>query len=264
MNALQKPVTRPPETPWLDSTPIIRECVSMYEKSRLLYVTYCRHVRHVISEEIARRSIRIHSIEARTKSLESFERKVRRIARTWRTLPPNRNVLLTAVTDLAGVRVITFFPKTVTTIDAVIRDRFRVLEQDNKAEALDASCAFGYQSVHYLVTIRPEDLDRPDQRRFKDLIAEIQVRTVLQHAWAEIEHDIQYKSARVLPGQLRRRLAAVAVLLEMADREFQTIKDEYDRIAGARHPDPSRIGRFDAPDRTPEERCEGRGETDSI
>jgi ppGpp synthetase/RelA/SpoT-type nucleotidyltranferase len=64
------------------------------------------------------------------------------------------------------------------------------------------------------------------------------VRTILQHAWAEIEHDIQYKSARALPPALRRRLAALAGLLEIADREFQAIRDEHDSDRGT----PKRVG----------------------
>jgi len=56
-------------------------------------------------------------------------------------------------------------------------------------------------------------------------VAEIQVRTVLQHAWAEIEHDIQYKSTITIPTEIRRRFVALAGMLEIADREFQGIQD---------------------------------------
>jgi ppGpp synthetase/RelA/SpoT-type nucleotidyltranferase len=133
------------------------------------------------------------------------------------------------VTDLAAVRVITFFPRTVSEIDAIIRERFFVLEKDNKSEMLQASGRFGYRSVHYLVELPPEEADRPDRERFGGLVAEIQVRTILQHAWAEIEHDTQYKSVRAMPSSTRRRLAALAGLLEIADREFQAIQDEDER-----------------------------------
>lgn len=64
-------------------------------------------------------------------------------------------------------------------------------------------------------------------------MAEIQVRTILQHAWAEIEHDIQYKSVETIPSSIRRRFMAVAGLLEIADREFQTIQDEDERLRQA-------------------------------
>ena len=57
-------------------------------------------------------------------------------------------------------------------------------------------------------------------------MVELQVRTILQHAWAEIEHDIQYKAVSVLPVQIRRRFATLAGLIEIADREFQAIQDD--------------------------------------
>ena len=228
MTAARRTIPGLPETPRHDPSPLIREAVARYEELRPLYGAFCRHVRQTISEEITGRSIKIHSIEARTKSVESFERKVRRLLGAQRA---SRHALepLKTVTDMAGVRVITFFPKTVDEVDAVIRDRFRVLEKDNKSESRAGSNSFGYRSVHYLVELAPEHVDRSDRRWFQGLVAEIQVRTILQHAWAEIEHDIQYKSVRAIPAAIRRRLAAVAGLLEIADREFQAIQDEDER-----------------------------------
>jgi putative GTP pyrophosphokinase len=64
-----------------------------------------------------------------------------------------------------------------------------------------------------------------EYHRFSGHIVEVQVRTILQHAWAEIEHDIQYKSLRTIPTEIRRRFVALAGMLEIADREFQAIDD---------------------------------------
>ena len=64
-----------------------------------------------------------------------------------------------------------------------------------------------------------------EYQRFTGQIVEVQVRTILQHAWAEIEHDIQYKSLRTIPTEIRRRFVALAGMLEIADREFQAIDD---------------------------------------
>lgn len=47
----------------------------------------------------------------------------------------------------------------------------------------------------------------------------------MQHAWAEIEHDIQYKASYAVPLEIRRRFSTLAGLLEIADREFQAIQD---------------------------------------
>ena len=85
---------------------------------------------------------------------------------------------------------------------------------------------FGYQSEHFLVKLDNKRTSLPEYEPHSGLVAEIQVRTILQHAWAEIEHDIQYKSTVTIPNTIRRRFMALAGLLEIADREFQAIQDE--------------------------------------
>jgi len=206
----------------------ISEALQRYESLRPTYEGFSGLVRQILTDKLRERAVRIHSIEARVKSAESVERKILRMFEPKRASYAVED-LLRWVTDLAAVRVITFFPRTVSEIDAIIRERFFVLEKDNKSESRAASGSFGYRSVHYLVELAPEHLDRSDRRWFQGLVAEIQVRTILQHAWAEIEHDIQYKSVRAIPAAIRRRLAAVAGLLEIADREFQAIQDEEER-----------------------------------
>jgi putative GTP pyrophosphokinase len=83
----------------------------------------------------------------------------------------------------------------------------------------------GYQSVHFIVKLSETRINLPEYKQYKNLMCEIQVRTVMQHAWAEIEHDIQYKSSITIPADLRRRFITLAGLLEVADHEFQTIQD---------------------------------------
>lgn len=85
---------------------------------------------------------------------------------------------------------------------------------------------FGYQSIHYLVRVKAERAHLAEYDRFAKTVTEVQVRTILQDAWAEIEHDIQYKSSIAIPLEIRRRFMALAGLLEIADREFQAIQDE--------------------------------------
>ena len=88
----------------------------------------------------------------------------------------------------------------------------------------------GYQSVHYIVELPPNRTCLPEYSRYSGLKAEIQLRTVLQHAWAEIEHDIQYKSIETIPKEIRRRFTALAGLLEIADREFQAVQADDERL----------------------------------
>ena len=103
------------------------------------------------------------------------------------------------IEDLAGVRIITFFPITTEQVKVVIHEEFLVSDEQDKADLLMKEEKFGYQSVHYIVSLKPARFILPEYAIYKNLKAEIQVRTVLQHAWAEIEHDIQYKSLESAP-----------------------------------------------------------------
>jgi putative GTP pyrophosphokinase len=73
----------------------------------------------------------------------------------------------------------------------------------------------------------------PEYSRFEGCKVEIQVRSILQHAWAEIEHDLGYKSEREIPANVRREFFRVAGLLEVADAEFQRIRDRLQEYARA-------------------------------
>lgn len=112
----------------------------------------------------------------------------------------------------------------------MIGQEFDVFERSDKGAALIEEGRFGYQSIHYLVTLKEPRTRLDEYARFERAIVELQVRTILQHAWAEIEHDIQYKSASAIPAVISRRFLTLAGLLELADREFQAIQDQDQEI----------------------------------
>jgi len=173
--------------------------------------------------------IKVHSIDYRAKAPESFAEK----AGTQSEENPNRPKYekpLEDITDLAGVRVITYFLSTEDRVDPIIEAEFEIVERTDKSELLEQEERLGYHSIHYLVKLRPNRYALPEYARFSGLFAEVQVRTILQHAWAEIEHDIQYKAVSTLPKEIRRRFMTLAGMLEIADREFQALENEDTRL----------------------------------
>jgi ppGpp synthetase/RelA/SpoT-type nucleotidyltranferase len=202
-----------------------QKSVDAFAKVRPLYEDFATVVRNILRETFERKGIKSHSIEARAKSLESFGQKAMSPSDSDINVPKYPSPL-TQITDLAGVRVITFFPKTLEEVDKNIREQFYVMETVDHTKSLHEAEQFGYQSVHYLVKLKADRIKLPEYQKFDGVIAEIQIRTVLQHAWAEIEHDIQYKSNVTIPEEIRRRFMALAGMLEIADREFQAIQDD--------------------------------------
>ena len=202
-----------------------RTAIEEYLRIRPQYEDFAKAVREILVQALMAKDIAVNSIEARAKEPDSFGKKAETLSENDPEAPKYRNPL-EDITDLAGVRIITFFPRTAESIDACIREEFDVIEHMDHSQTLLQEERFGYQSEHYLVRLGNERTMLPEYRPHLGLVAEVQVRTILQHAWAEIEHDIQYKSSSTTPDIVRRRLMALAGLLEIADREFQAIQDE--------------------------------------
>lgn len=192
-----------------------------YEAARGLYLDYARSLERVVRDCLDIQGIVTHSINSRAKDPDSFERKAAQV--TPEGIAKYSDPI-GQITDKAAVRIITYFLSAVEQVEQTIAEQFEVLEQERKVS--DDPARFGYRSTHYLVKHLPSRAGLPEYARFRELVAEVQVRTILQHAWAEIEHDIQYKTSSVLPRTIQRRFGALAGLVEIADREFQAIDDE--------------------------------------
>ncbi|NOU31671.1 MAG: GTP pyrophosphokinase family protein [Polyangiaceae bacterium] len=158
-------------------------------------------------------ALKVHSVTMRLKARGSLARKLSRPDRTYGRLWD--------VTDVIGLRVITYFEDGVDRVGELVEARLPVDFVHSVDKRSDRS-SFGYRSLHYVCRL-PEIPG--------DVRCEIQVRTMLEHAWAEIEHDLGYKSEEVVPAVVRRRLQRLAGLLELADQEFGSIRRELDVYA---------------------------------
>lgn len=207
-----------------------RATISAYLKEQPFYRDLASVIAGILKECLKKHDIKVSSVEHRAKEANSFGHKAA-IPSEVDPNAPKYPEPLKQITDLAGVRIITYFPRTVDDIDRLINDEFEVVERSDKGEELIEEERFGYQSVHYLVRVSAARAKLPEYERFAKAVAEVQVRTILQHAWAEIEHDIQYKSSTAIPGGIRRRFMALAGMLEIADREFQAIQNEDRKLA---------------------------------
>lgn len=206
-----------------------RTAIDQYHDLQPLYESFAEVIKKILLEAIRNAHIKVASVEARAKTLGSFGDK----AATPEESDPNKPRYpkpLVDITDLAASRVITFFLQDVQKVDGLVEKEFNVLERTDKSALLLREARVGYQSVHYIIELRPSRTTLSEYARYEGLRAEIQVRTVLQHAWAEIEHDIQYKSVETIPPEIRRRFTSLAGLLEIADREFQSVQAEDERL----------------------------------
>lgn len=187
-----------------------------YEEQRPLYEALCKKVENIIREVLIKENIPTVSVNSRVKTIESY---VSKIDKEIDYDPKDMQ-------DLAGVRVITYINSDVEKASKAIKKLFNVdqkLSRD-KSKFLKPDTV-GYKSEHIVATFTAERLKLPEFDRFVGMKFEIQIRTVLQHAWAEIEHDRSYKFGGVLPENIQRRFFLVAGQLEIADNEFEAIAD---------------------------------------
>jgi putative GTP pyrophosphokinase len=165
--------------------------------------------------------LKVHSIRMRLKDPTSLGHKLARPDRTYRELWD--------ITDLLGLRVITYFEDEVDLIGRLIERHFNVdYAHSIDKRHLQSEGRFGYRSLHYVCELPSDgELDLGGSKpRF-----EVQIRTMLEHAWAEIEHDLGYKSKEAMPAPVRRRLQRLAGMLELADHEFVKIRQDLERYA---------------------------------
>lgn len=169
-----------------------------------------------IQQRLGAAGLKMHTLQWRLKSISSLEKKLARPDRVYARLDQ--------VTDILAFRLVTYTEDEIASVAKLIETSFEVdyENSENKLHGKEAD-RFGYRSLHYICVL-PNDLKATLPVPFRGLRFEIQIRTALQHVWAEIEHAIGYKAAERLPEGFRRRFSQIASLLEVADREFTAIR----------------------------------------
>lgn len=114
--------------------------------------------------------------------------------------------------------------------DKRVRKSFNILEEENKADKLLEEGKLGYESHHLIVKLGCTREALAEYDGLCDTKFEIQIRTALQHAWAENEHRVQYKVSRKSP-ELQKRFLRLAGVVSSADEEFDRIYEINEKIS---------------------------------
>ncbi len=187
----------------------VRQAVKTYADQHPALVAAARKTATLIGSMLDEAGINYLTIEGRAKSIESFAEKATR-SKDGRPLYADP---LGDIGDQLGIRVITYVRDDVEAVAGLLAEQVPVLDDRDFGELTASQGRFGYASRHLQLEI--------DGR-----VAQVQLRTVLQHAWAEFEHDIRYKGT-VPPehtSEFDRRFTLAAGLLELADQEFSAIR----------------------------------------
>lgn len=156
------------------------------------------------------------AIDSRVKDFNSFSDKVTR---------KNYQAPFEENEDFVGIRIIVYYPDEIDRIVEIIDREFDVQNSENKSQPLEVD-RFGYRSFHKIIKVPEEWTSTPNYRNLGSYKCEIQIRTILMHAWAEIEHQLQYKNEASVPTELKRKLFMLSAKLEEADEQFQGLRDQ--------------------------------------
>jgi ppGpp synthetase/RelA/SpoT-type nucleotidyltranferase len=186
--------------------------VEELEKKRELYEGLAKRMKSLLSELLTEAELDFMAVDARVKTSKSIRLKLEQ---------KHYSDPLAQLTDFCGVRVIAYDLGTLRLICRLIEHEFNV-DRPNSGDKRDALgiAEFGYQSVHFIVSFSEDRLQLKEYHRYRGLKAEIQVRTVVQHAWAVINHKVRYKRPEEMDSELARDLNRCAALLEEADKTF--------------------------------------------
>lgn len=159
----------------------------------------------IMTQALNEAGIYVTAVECRVKTESSFAGKVELKGGKYKTIDD--------ITDLVGLRVITFYTDDVDKVAALAKRVFDIDWKESVDKRKHQLDAFGYNSLHYICRLKTGG------PRF-----ELQMRTALQHAWSTIEHDTGYKSGVKIPPEIRRQFSRLAGMLELIDDEFSRLR----------------------------------------
>jgi ppGpp synthetase/RelA/SpoT-type nucleotidyltranferase len=172
-----------------------------------------KYVQSSIQDLIESASVSIQMTSARVKKVDSA---VGKVTRKGYTDPLNQ------MTDLVGVRFVVLLSPSLTAIGDLIESSTAWIAQKDKDpddEAAANAKRFDYQSLHYTVR-SSKALDLDGVTIPAGLPCEVQIRTLLQHAYAEVVHDSIYKAVGNVPPKAERFVARSMALIETTDHLF--------------------------------------------
>ena len=186
----------------------LQSILDEYKENLPQFLDQQKVVKTVLTDAFQHSDIKIANIETRIKTYDSLEGKLRLKGEKYNSLKD--------ITDILGFRIITYYLNDVDRVASLVERLFQIdWENSVDKRKLMEIDSFGYLSVHYICSY--------DAFPFK---FEMQMRTLLQHAWANMNHDTGYKSGVEVPKRYLRSMNRLAGLLELVDVEFSNMRIE--------------------------------------
>lgn len=189
-----------------------RTIIQQYHEQHSRYEELGKIVYENLRQALQTQGISVTTVEYRVKEEDSLSRKLELKGMKYQSLRD--------ITDILGVRVITFYTVDVDKVAVLVKNMFHVdWSRSVDKRRLHELNSFGYNSLHYICQLKnaPPGLD---------MWFEIQMRTALQHVWSNINHDTEYKGEVQIPKEYIRQFGRLAGMLELIDDEFSRLRND--------------------------------------
>lgn len=200
------------------------QLLKQFHKKQTLFSDFTQKLDRLLVDLLKNSNITFESIQSRPKAEDKFLAKARR---------PNKNYSdpIKQITDLTALRIIVPHLEDIKVISELIRKEFIIDRKNsiNKGKLLNPN-EFGYITLTYIISLRKSRTRHTEWKPFDGLKAEIQIRTILEHAWASISRELDYQHEDEIPRELRRELFRLSAILELSDIEFQRISEKHKKL----------------------------------
>lgn len=152
-----------------------------YSKFKDKYSRFAKSIAHLLEQLLDSSGIKFQHVAFRGKGIDKLKEKYIR-------QPELIDKPLEEIYDLAGSRVIFYLEEQIVLFVEVLKREFEIIDLKIRQDPT------GYNAAHIIIKLNDRRSKLVEYSEFSDLICEIQLTTVLFHAWSEINHDIIYKN----------------------------------------------------------------------
>ena len=151
----------------------LNKILAEYKECHAAYSALGSKVEHTVRRLC--KNIPIHQITSRVKTRSSLAQKI---------IKKDKYRTLDDITDILGLRIITYFEDDISKIEEILNREFTVDWSNSVDKGHIEIDKFGYKSIHFILQINEQKAKSKEYANYKNIRFEIQIRSILQHSWA--------------------------------------------------------------------------------
>jgi putative GTP pyrophosphokinase len=201
--------------------PEIDTILAKFDEKKPTLEAFCLKTEGLLEASLQEANIRYHSVSSRVKDRKKLETKFQDSTKNYEDLDD--------ITDLAGLRVITYYGDDIDRIAKIIEKEFSI-DKENSVDKRDTEPdRFSYHALHFVCSHLEKRTSDVEYRKFAGIRCEIQITSILRHAWSEMEHEWYDLPKEAYEKDVKKRFYRLAALLDLAESEFLDIRIKRDK-----------------------------------